>query len=81
LKGWVIPKAVARVGLSLSRMEPTVPPVDNSVKPCRTIEQAHADLVEKFSRDPHPDLARMIASLELEIAEPSRGKRQAETKR
>jgi hypothetical protein len=62
-------------------MEPTAPLIDIPVKTFRTIEQAHADLVAKFARDPHPDLARMIASLELEIAERSRGKRRVETER
>ena len=38
----------------------------------RTIEQAHADLVTKFARDPYPELARMIGDLELEIADRNR---------
>jgi len=46
--------------------------IDTLVKGRRTIEQAHADLVAKFARDPSPELARMIEDLELEIAERSR---------
>jgi hypothetical protein len=46
--------------------------IDTLVKGRRTIEQAHADLVAKFARDPHRELARMIGDLELEIAQRSR---------
>jgi hypothetical protein len=78
LKSWFIPKAALRNGLSHPE-KPTAPLIDIPDKTCRTIEQAHADLVAKFAQDPHPDLARMIGSLELEIAQRSRGKHRAET--
>jgi len=45
--------------------------IDALVRTRRTIEQAHADLVAKFARDPSPELARMIGQLGLEIAERS----------
>jgi len=50
-------------------MNATDPPLDALVKGRRTIEQAHADLVVRFARDPYPELARMIRDLELEITE------------
>jgi hypothetical protein len=44
------------------------------MKQRRTIEQACADLVAKFARDPRPELARMIRDLELEIADRNRAR-------
>lgn len=35
----------------------------------RSMEQALADLVAKYQRQPTPELARMIRQLEIEIAE------------
>ena len=55
-------------------MEANVPFIDYLVKERRTIEQAHADLVAKFARDPYPELARMIGDLELEIADRNRAR-------
>jgi hypothetical protein len=35
----------------------------------RSMEQALADLVDKYQKQPTPELARMIRQLEIEIAE------------
>jgi len=35
----------------------------------RSMEQALADLVAKYQKQPSPELARMIRQLEVEIAE------------
>jgi hypothetical protein len=50
-------------------MDATDTSLDALVRGRRTIEQAYADLVARFARDPDPELARMIRDLELEIAE------------
>jgi hypothetical protein len=53
-------------------MDATETLIDALMKRRPSIEQAHADLVAKFSSNPHPELARMIGDLELEIADRSR---------
>ena len=57
-----------RTGRALA-MDATDTSLDALVRGRRTIEQAYADLVAKFARDPDPELARMIRDLELEITE------------